>query len=78
MFGKSFELNEQTLSLVEEIGSNMSGGFFIYKSAQPEELIYANRACMSIFGCNNLDDFKKLTGFTFKGMIHREDYDRVS
>ena len=34
-----FELNEQTLSVIEEIGSHMPGGFFIYKAEKPEELI---------------------------------------
>jgi len=78
MFDKSFELNEQTLSIVEDIGRHMPGGFFIYKAAQPEELLYANKACINIFGCDDLEDFKKLTGFTFKGMLYPEDYDTVS
>ena len=78
MFGKNFELNEQTLSHVEEIGCRMPGGFFIYKAEQPEELLYANQACFDIFGCDGLDDFKKLTGYTFKGMLHPDDYLTVS
>ena len=78
MFGKNFELNEQTLSHVEEIGCHMPGGFFIYKAEQPEELLYANKACFDIFGCDGLEDFKKLTGYTFKGMLHPDDYLTVS
>jgi hypothetical protein len=35
MFGKHFKLNEQTMSIVEEIGQHMSGGFYIYKAAPP-------------------------------------------
>ncbi len=77
-FKKKFELNEQTLPLVEEIGSHMPGGFFIYKAEQPEELLYANQACFDIFGCDGLKDFKKLTGYTFKGMLHPDDYEFVS
>ena len=38
-----FELNEQTLSVIEEIGSHMPGGFFIYQAEAPEKLIYANK-----------------------------------
>lgn len=56
----------------------MPGCFFIYKAEQPEELLYANNACVDIFGCDDLEDFKKLTGFTFKGMLHPEDYRAVS
>ena len=50
MFGKRFQLNEQTLAVVGEIGRHMPGGFFIYKAAQPEELLYANEAVFDIFG----------------------------
>ena len=78
MFGKRFQLNEETIPVVEEIGRHMPGGFFIYKAEQPEELLYANRAVLDIFGCANLEEFKKLTGYTFKGMLHPEDYRPVS
>ena len=60
-----FELNELTLSIIDEIGSHMPGGFFIYRAAEPEELIYANKSVFSIYGCENLEEFKALTGYTF-------------
>ena len=78
MVGKMFELTEDTLSIIEEIGGHMPGGFFMYKAAEPEELIYANKPVFEIFGCAKLDEFKALTGFTFKGMVHPDDYDRIS
>ena len=78
MAGKSFELNESTLSIIEEIGGHMPGGFFIYRAAAPEELIYANKAVLDIYGCKTLEEFKDLTGFTFKGMVHPEDYDGIT
>ena len=78
MFGKQFQLNEQSIPVVQEIGKHMPGGFFIYKAAPPEELIYVNEAVISIFGCDSLEDFKALTGYTFKGMLHPEDYEKVS
>ena len=74
MFGKHFALNEQTLPVVEEIGRHMPGGFFIYQAGGGEALLYANEAVFHIFGCSDLDDFKALTGYTFKGMLHPEDY----
>ncbi|MBQ9299367.1 MAG: PAS domain-containing protein, partial [Clostridia bacterium] len=77
MFGKKFELNENTLSIVEEIGEHMPGGFFIYKS-RDDRLLYANRAVIDIFGCRDLEDFKQLTGFTFRGMLHPDDYALVA
>lgn len=73
-----FELNEQTLSVIEEIGSHMPGGFFIYRTAEPEEIVYANRAVMEIFGCGTPEEFRRHTGNTFRGMVHPEDYHNVS
>ena len=78
MFGKKFLLNEQTMHIVEEIGRHMPGGFFIYKAETPDELLYANQAVLNIFGCENLEEFKELTGFTFKGIVHPDDYESIS
>ena len=78
MFGKQFHLNEETLPFVEEIGEHMPGGFFIYRAEMPEELLFVNRAVIDIFGCDDLEDFKRLTGYTFRGMLHPDDYDAVS
>ena len=77
MFGKNFEMNEDTLTVVEEIGKHMPGGFFIYRAQGNEELIYANHVVMDIFGCRDIEEFRELTGFTFRGMIHPDDYDNV-
>ena len=78
MFGERFELNDQTIPIVEEIGRHMPGGFFIYRAEPPEELIYANNAVFAIFGCDGLEDFRELTGFTFRGMLHPDDYAAVT
>ena len=78
MFGKHFNLNEETMHIVEEIGRHMPGGFFIYKAEAPEELLYVNNTVIKMFGCDDLEDFKKLTGYTFKGMLHPDDYKSVS
>ncbi|MBQ8305960.1 MAG: response regulator [Blautia sp.] len=77
MFGKRFQLNEENLSLIEEIGKHMPGGFFIYKAQKPEELLYANRAVFDIFGCRDKEEFAALTGYTFRGMLHPDDYNEV-
>ena len=73
MFGKHFELDEQTMYIVGEVGRHMPGGFFIYK-AKNEEILYANNAVLKIFGCETIEEFKELTGNTFKGMIYPDDY----
>ena len=78
MFGKNLALNEQTMNIIEEIGRHLPGGFFIYKAEGDEDLLYANEATIKIFGCDDLEDFKNHTGYTFKGMLHPDDYQMVS
>lgn len=78
MFGQHFMLNEETMHIVEEIGRHMPGGFFIYKAEKPEELLYANHAVIDIFGCEDLEDFRAHTGYTFKGMLYPDDYEKVT
>ena len=78
MFGKQFQLNDQNLMVIEEIGKHMPGGFFIYKAEKPGELLYANKAVFDIFGCADQNEFKELTGCTFKGMLHPDDYESVT
>ena len=78
MFGNKFQLNEQSISIVQEIGSYMPGGFFIYRAEEPGELLYVNHAVFTIFGCADLAEFRALTGYTFQGMLHPDDYAAVS
>ena len=78
MFGKRFLLNDETLSVIEEIGRHMPGGFFIYEAAGDGKLLYVNRAAMDIYGCADLDEFMELTGYTFRGMVYPEDYDSIA
>ena len=69
---------EQILSVIEQFGEHMPGGFFIYRADESEELLYANRAVCEIFGCDSLEEFKAYSGFTFRGMVHAEDYESVA
>ncbi len=78
MFSKHFILNEQSLSIIEQFGEHLPGGFFIYRADAGEELLYANRAVFELFGCDTLEEFRALTGFTFRGMVHPADYERVA
>lgn len=62
---------------IGDLLSEMPGGFFVYHADGDEELIYANDACFRIFGCETLEQFKELTGFTFPGMVHKDDIDDI-
>ncbi len=68
---------DQILSVIEQFGEYMPGGFFIYRADEKQELLYANKAVCDIFGCDSLSEFKELTGFTFRGMVHPDDYDTI-
>ena len=73
-----FELHEEGLAVVEELGGHMPGGFFIYQAEEPGALLYANKPVFDIFGCDGPEEFRQLTGYTFSGMVHPEDYRKVS
>jgi len=70
-------LNEQTLPIIEQTASAMPGGFFIYHADANEDLIFVNKALIRIFGCDTLEEFKELTGYTFRGMVHPDDIERT-
>ena len=78
MPARQYEFNEELLGIINELGGHMPGGFFIYKADAPEELIYANKEVFNIYGCRDIDEFKALTGYTFKGMVHPGDYQRIT
>ncbi len=69
--------SEMTFSDMVSMGEKMPGGFFIYQADEPGTLLYANDVLVDMFGCRDLEDFKEFTGFTFRGLVHPEDYDAV-
>ena len=71
-------VNGISLEAMKEIGRHVPGGFFVYKAEGAEELLYANQVVFDIFGCISLEEFRELTGYTFKGMLHPDDYEKSS
>ena len=69
--------DKESMSVIEWISDEMPGGFFIYRAEGDEELLYVNNAMLRIFGCDTLEEFKELTGYTFPGIVHPEDIDAV-
>lgn len=67
------ETARQIKAFIDEI----PGGFLIYNADGAEEIVYANKALISIFKCKNLAEFKTLTGNSFVGMVHPDDIDAV-
>lgn len=68
---------EHTLPVIEWVAEQMPGGFLIYLADETQALLYVNTAVLRIFGCSTVDEFRDLTGFTFRGLVHPEDYEAV-
>ncbi len=60
-----------------QMGQDMPGGFFIYKADENEEIVFVNEVVFDIFGCSNAEEFKELTGNTFRGMVYPGDYESI-
>ncbi|MDE6405292.1 MAG: response regulator [Lachnospiraceae bacterium] len=73
----TISFDECTLPIIEQISEGMPGGFFIYHADGDEELVYINNAMLRIFGCDTREEFRELTGYTFKGIVHPDDIDAV-
>ena len=71
------EESDSKLPILENITGKMPGGFFIYRADDKEELLYANDVLLDIFGCETLEEFKELTGYTFHGIVHPDDLAKV-
>ncbi|MBR6229489.1 MAG: PAS domain S-box protein, partial [Eubacterium sp.] len=72
-----FEPTEENISVVEWLAEQMPGGLFIYRADEDGEILYVNSSVCDIFGCESVEEFRELTGNTFKGMVHPEDYDTI-
>ena len=67
------ELTDGFVQFMDE----MPGGFLVYHADQGEEIIYANRALLRIFQCENMEEFRAHTGNSFRGLVHPDDLDAV-
>ncbi len=70
---KEFEAAFDLIEFMEEI----PGGFFIYYANEQERIIYANRGILRMFQCETMQEFRELTGNSFRGIVFPEDLDAV-
>ena len=61
------------LKMTDGISECLPGGFFVYHADEMEELITFNSEVMKIYGCDTVEEFRTLTGNSFKGMVHPDD-----
>jgi c-di-GMP-related signal transduction protein len=63
---------------VDSILSMIPGGFLIYADDETKKIISVNEMLLDIYECKSLEEFLELTGGSFAGMVHPEDYQEVS
>ncbi|MCR5586612.1 MAG: diguanylate cyclase [Lachnospiraceae bacterium] len=76
-YSDNFALTKYTMPVIRQMAEVIPGGFFIYQEDEKRELIYQNRKVLELFGCNTLHEFKELTGYTFEGMVHPDDFRKI-
>lgn len=69
--------NPNDESGVDSILSMMPGGFFIYIDDETENILSVNEMLLDIFECDTLDEFLEITGGSFAGIVHPDDYQEV-
>lgn len=70
------ELDSLDLDL-HGFANGLPGGFFIYEAHDAERILFANDQMASLFSCKTVDEFLDFVGGTFRGMVHRQDLQRV-
>ena len=70
------EENKRQQNMAKSL-TNMAEGFFVYEADKEKKILYANPKVLQIFGCRTMEEFMELTGGTFCGMVHKEDFLRI-
>ena len=71
------EQSLQTARYLKKFVDRMPGGFFAYYADEEEELIYANEAMIRLFNCDTMEEFRRYTGNSFRGIVHPDDWEEV-
>ena len=73
-----FKSNSQEFLSADSILSRIPGGFFIYLDNAEERIIQVNETLLTIFECDTIEEFTELTGGSFRGIVHPDDYELVN
>ena len=61
---------------LRDVVFNLPASILIY-DAESEEILFANQELISLFECDDLDDFLAYTKRRFRGIVHPDDYEQV-
>ena len=70
--------NDKGMFDINNILSIFPGAFFIYRNDVEEKIICANEELLRMFECDDEIEFKRLTNNSFRGIVHPDDYKRVT
>ncbi|MBR2179224.1 MAG: EAL domain-containing protein [Selenomonadaceae bacterium] len=59
---------------LNQISEGMPGGFLIYRDNEELEILYANKKLLDIYECESLEEFRSLTGNSFRGCVLSKDW----
>ncbi len=74
---REYDFTPEAFQTLFWLGDLMPGGLFLYRADDSQEILYANRATLQIFGCETCEQFGELTGFSFRGLVHPEEYEQI-
>ena len=57
----------------EDLAAGEPASVLIYRYDETEEILYANANCLRLFGCEDMQEFNRLTGRSFRTLIHPDD-----
>ena len=77
MGNSNYKANDIGKFTIDDIMRGIPGGFFIYRADDNEELLYVNDEMLRLFRCDTLEEFRELTGNSFRGIVHPDDLERV-
>ncbi len=73
-------LKEQNILAVNQLKKfldSIPGGFFIYRAEGNQDILYANKAMIRVLNCDTIEEFREVTGNSFRGIVHPDDYEAV-
>ena len=71
--GQSLRTACEIINFMDE----MPGGFLIYRADGEEEILYANRGLLRLLQCEDMAQFREMTGNSFRGLVHPDDLEQV-
>ncbi|MBO4759002.1 MAG: EAL domain-containing protein [Spirochaetaceae bacterium] len=70
-------LSDDMLMAANEVAEGIPGGFFSYHADGNLEIISFKHELMDLYDCATAEEFRKYTGYSFKGIVYEEDFEKV-